>query len=38
MAGVRRAEAEIRADESTSMKQAEDEIKHLTNGVPPPDY
>lgn len=38
MAGVRRAEAEIRADEATSMKQAEDEIKHLTNGVPPPDY
>lgn len=38
MAGVRRAEAEIRADEAASMKQAEEELKHLTNGLPASNY
>jgi general secretion pathway protein D len=38
MAGVRRAEAEIRADEAASMKHAEEEIHYLTNGVAPSEY
>jgi general secretion pathway protein D len=38
MAGVRRGEAEIRADEAVSMKQAEDELRHLTNGLPASNY
>ncbi len=38
MAGVRRAEAEIRSDEAVRMRQAEEELKHLTNGLAPTDY
>ena len=38
MAGVRRAEAEIRTDEAVRMKQAEEELRHLTNGLAPTDY
>jgi general secretion pathway protein D len=38
MAGVRRGEAEIRADEATSMRQAEEELKRLTNGLPASNY
>ncbi len=38
MAGVRRGEAEIRADEAVNMKQAEEELKHLTNGLPASNY
>jgi general secretion pathway protein D len=38
MGGVRRAEAEIRAQEAVEMKQAEEETERLTNGVAPPDY
>jgi general secretion pathway protein D len=38
MAGVRRGEAEIRIDEAIRMKQAEEELRHLTNGLPPSNY
>ncbi len=38
MAGVRRAEAEIRSEEAVRMRQAEEELKHLTNGLAPTDY
>lgn len=38
MAGVRLGEAEIRSQEAVSMKQAEDAIKHMTNGMAPPEY
>jgi general secretion pathway protein D len=38
MAGVRRGEAEIRIDEAIRMKQAEEELRHMTNGLPPSNY
>jgi general secretion pathway protein D len=38
MAGVRRGEAEIRADEAASMRAAEEELKRLTNGLPASNY
>ena len=38
LAGVRRGEAEIRSDEAASMRAAEEELRHLTNGLPASNY